>query len=201
LETLATLAGLGLCVLLGVAPRAAHAQKLPTATAPGAYIAVGGTYSEFKTEYPQRTLGGAGGYIDLNFSRHFGIEGEGRWLRQNQIFGSHQTTYLAGPRFELPRGRYSPYVKGLVGAGKLVFPSFNGYATGEGTYTVFAFGGGLDVNLTENIKVRAFDVEYQNWPLFYAPGIPQQSITPYGVSAGVSYRFYHAGGWRKKHYK
>jgi opacity protein-like surface antigen len=187
-----------LCGMLGVA----HAQKLPTATAPGAYLAVGATYGGFEAQYPQRLLGGPAVYADLNIRRHLGIEGEVRFLRQNQIAGSHQTTFLVGPRYELHRGRYSPYVKGLIGGGRLVFPTFNGFATGYGTYTVFGFGGGLDVNLTEKIKLRAFDFEYQDWPSFnFGPGTQQQAINPYGLSAGVSYRVMHTGGWRKHRYK
>jgi opacity protein-like surface antigen len=189
------LAGIVLCAIgSGRAP----AQKLPTATAPGAYLAVGGTYSEFQAEYPRRLLGGAGIYVDLDVRRHFGVEGEVRWLRQNQIEGSNQTTYLVGPRFELRRGRYSPYVKGLVGGGHLVFP----YGDGYGNYTAVAFGGGLDVNLTEKIKLRAFDFEYQDWPVFnFGPGTQQQALTPYGVSAGLSYRVLHTGGWRRHRYR
>jgi len=188
-------AGAALCGLWGAK---AHAQKLPTATAPGAYLAVGGTYSEVQAQYPQRLLGGAGIYVDLNIRRHFGVEGEVRFLRQNQLEGSNETTYLVGPRFELHRGRFSPYVKGLAGGGHLVFP----YGYGYGNYTVVAFGGGLDLNLTEKIKLRAFDFEYQDWPLFnLGPGYQQYSITPYGVSAGLSYRVYHTGGWRKHRYK
>ena len=191
--------GVAICTMLGVA---AQGQKLPTATAPGAYLSVGGTYGEFEAQYPQRHMGGAAVYADLNIRQHFGIEGEVRALRQNQIAGSHQTTFLVGPRFELHRGKFSPYVKGLAGGGRLVFPTLNGFATGYGTYTVLAFGGGLDVNLTQKIKLRAFDFEYQDWPNFnFGPGTPQQAITPYGVSAGVSYQIFRTGGWRKHRYK
>jgi len=193
-------AAVALCGLLG---GVAQAQKLPTATAPGAYLAVGGTYGGFNEEYPDpgRVLGGFGVYADLNVRRHLGIEGEVRWLRQNQIYGSYETTYLVGPRYEVRRGRYSPYAKALVGGGKLVFPTLNGKYSGYGTYTAFAFGGGLDVNLTEKIKLRAVDFEYQDWPSFYYPTVTQQKITPYGLSAGISYRLLHTGGWPKHRYK
>jgi opacity protein-like surface antigen len=193
--------GLMLRLVMGAAAvstaMGANAQKLPTATSPAAYLAVGGTYGEFQAQYPQRLLGGAGVYVDLNVRRNFGVEGEVRWLRQNQIAGSNETTYLVGPRFELHRGRYLPYAKALVGGGHLVQP----YGAGYGNYTVFAFGGGLDINVTEKIKLRAIDFEYQDWPLFYFPGIPQQAITPYGVSAGLSYRVAHTGGWPKHRYR
>ena len=189
------IAGVALCGATGIA---AHAQKLPTATAPGAYLAVGGTYPGFQAQYPQRILGGAGVYADLNIRRHLGIEGEIRFLRQNQVAGSHESTYLVGPRYEFHLGRYSPYVKALVGGGRLIFP----YGDGLGTYTALAYGGGIDVNLTGKIKLRAIDFEYQDWPSFnFGPGTQQQALTPYGISAGLSYRVYHTGGWRKHRYK
>ncbi len=66
--------GLLLCVAATMGPRAANAQALPTATAPGAYVAVGGSYSYFKPQYPQASLGGAGIYVDIQARRWLGIE-------------------------------------------------------------------------------------------------------------------------------
>src|ERR1700761_310395 len=93
----------------------AFGQALPTATAPGAYISVGGTYSLFQSDYGQHVLGGAGVFVDINRWRQVGIEAEGRWLRQNKLADTTETTYLIGPRVEIRRGRFSPYVKTLVG--------------------------------------------------------------------------------------
>lgn len=189
-----TTLGVGLLLSLGAAlgVRAAQSQALPTATAPGAYIAIGGSYAYFKPQYPQASLGGAGVYVDIQARRWLGIEAEGRWLREGQISGSHQTTYLIGPRIELRRGRFSPYVKGLVGDGRLVFP----YGFGYGDYLVVAPGGGLDVNLTRNIKLRVIDFEYQYWPQFTLG-----AISPYGFSAGVSYKVFNPGGWHHRRYR
>jgi opacity protein-like surface antigen len=177
--------------MLAIATSAA-AQKLPTATAPGASITVGGTYSAFEAKYPQGVQGGAGVYVDLNFRHFVGLEGEVHLLRQNTIAGSHQSTYLVGPRVELHYGPFSPYVKAVVGDGKLTFP----YNLGYGNYLVVGGGGGIDYQLTENLKLRAIDFEYQYWPSFTLG-----SIAPYGVSAGLSYRFLHTGGWRHHHYR
>jgi len=183
--------------MLSLAASAA-AQKLPTATAPGASITVGGTYSAVEAKYPQGVQYGAGAYVDLNFRRSIGLEGEVHFLRENTIAGSHQTTFLVGPRVELHYGRFSPYAKALVGDGKLTFP----YDYGYGNYLVVGGGGGIDYQLTENLKLRAIDFEYQYWPNFtLGPGSPTYSISPYGVSAGLSYRFLHTGGWRHHHYR
>lgn len=170
----------------------AAAQKLPTATAPGASITVGGTYSAFEAQYPRGIQGGAGIYVDLNVHRSLGLEGEVRFLRQNTVAGSHQTTFLVGPRIELHRGPFSPYARALVGDGKLTFP----YNLGYGNYLVVGGGGGVDYQLTDNLKLRAIDFEYEYWPYFTLG-----SISPYGLSAGLSYRFLHTGGWRRHRYR
>ncbi|MBB5055740.1 opacity protein-like surface antigen [Granulicella aggregans] len=177
--------------MLAVAASAAG-QKLPTATAPGASITVGGTYSAFEAKYPQGVQGGAGIYVDLNFRHYVGLEGEIHYLRQNTIAGSNQTTYVIGPRVELHYGRFSPYAKAFIGNGKLTFP----YNLGYGNYVIAGGGGGIDYQLTENLKLRAIDFEYQYWPNFTLG-----SISPYGVSAGLSYRILHTGGWHHHHYR
>lgn len=177
-----------------LAASVAHAQAIPTATAPGASIVVGGTYSAFEGQYPQGVQGGAGVYADVNVRHYVGLEGEIHFLRQSHhpIGGSNQTTYLIGPRVEFHRGPFSPFAKGLVGDGKLVFP----YKYGYGNYLVVGGGGGLDYQLNSNWKVRVFDFEYQYWPQFTLG-----TISPYGVSAGISYRIAHTGGWRHHHYR
>jgi Outer membrane protein beta-barrel domain len=166
---------------LPLATGSLRAQALPTATAPGAFITVGGTYSYFEIPFGQRAMGGAGVYADLNFRRQLGIEVEARWINQNEVFDIHQTTYLAGPRFQLTRKRFSPYVKVLAGEGQFTFfDDLN-----QGKYFVIAPGAGLDLNLTPRIKVRVIDFEYQSWPQFTAG-----SYNPYGISAGISFRVF-----------
>jgi opacity protein-like surface antigen len=158
----------------------AAGQALPAAKAPGAYVSVGGTYSIFQSAYGGRVLGGAGLYVDINRWRQVGIEGEARWLRQNKLANTTETTYLIGPRYEIRRGRFSPYIKTLVGLGYFNFP----YNYAHGKYFVIAPGAGVDYNLTYNVKIRLVDFEYQEWPQFTFG-----NINPYGVSVGISYHF------------
>ena len=189
-RTLAPLLGVAMVVLAG---RSVEAQALPTATSPGAYITLGGTYSDVKAKYPgSETLSGAGGYVDINFRRQLGLEFEGRYLKHGEVSGSYQTTYLAGPRLEFHRGIFAPYAKGLIGNGHLVFP----YGYGYGNYLVLAPGGGIDVRVTEKIRLRLIDFEYQIWPQFSLG-----EISPYGVSAGISYEIYNPSGWRHHRYR
>lgn len=170
--------------------REAGAQALPTATAPGAFISVGGTYSLFNTDYGQQKLGGAGAYIDINPRRQVGLEAEAHWLRQNSTADIHQTTYLVGPRIQLKHGRFSPYGKFLVGQGIFNFP----YNYEIGKYLVFAPGGGLDYYVNDNLRLRLIDIEYQDWRQFTFG-----TLSPYGVSIGLSYRIFNGSSGRMRH--
>ena len=161
--------------------RQSTAQALATATAPGTYISVGGTYSMFQSGYGQRTLSGAGIYVDLNPRRQVGIEAEGRWLKHDHMANTTQSTYLIGLRTQIRRGAFSPYVKTLVGLGYFGFP----YKSANGKYFVIAPGGGIDFSIGDNLKVRLIDVEYQQWPQFTFG-----TINPYGLSVGLSYRIF-----------
>lgn len=158
------------------------AQAAPTATAPGAYIAVGGTYSIFQSNYGQRVLGGGGVYADINPIRAIGIEAEGRWLRQHALANTTESTYLIGPRVQFRKGGFSPYVKTLVGLGHFNFP----YNDAHGSYFVIAPGSGLDFYVNSNLRIRLLDIEYQKWPQFTFG-----TLSPYGVSFGLSYRVFN----------
>lgn len=169
-----------LACLLGC--RKTCAQALPTATAPGAYISVGTTYSLFESGYGQQRMQGPGIYVDINPIRAVGIEAEGRWLKQNYSPSMSETTYLVGPRIQLRRGPYTPYVKTLVGLNYFGYP----YDTAKGRYFAIAPGAGVDLMLGDDLKIRLIDIEYQQLPQFTFG-----TISPYGVSFGVSYRVFN----------
>jgi hypothetical protein len=162
--------------------RKGNAQAEPTATAPGAYISVGTTYSSFDSGYGQQKVLGTGVYVDINPVRQAGLEAEGRWLKQSQSPNIRESTYLIGPRIQFRRGPYTPYIKTLVGLSHFEYP----YDTARGRYFVIAPGAGVDLMLGNNLKIRLIDVEYQTWPQFTFG-----TITPYGVSFGISYRVFN----------
>jgi hypothetical protein len=155
-----------------------HAQALPTATGPGAYVIVGGTYSGFESDYGQQKISGASIYADTNFIWRYGLETEARRMTYGH-FGERQSTLLAGPRWSFRPTGWVPYAKVLVGGGRLDFP----YGFGHGDYFVVAPGAGIDLRLGQKIRVRLVDVEYQLWP-----GFTFASLRPYGVSAGISFQ-------------
>lgn len=170
----------------------AAAQAVESADARKFTINVGAMGSLFdphdngKSVYyaPQNLQIGLGTYVDLHFTHWVQLEGEARWDRFNGYAGDHQDMYLIGPRVPIHQlGRRSEiYGKALIGLGKMTFPNNYGY----GTFTALAFGGGIDYKLSPKLTLRPVDLEYQDWPKWLANG----SISPYGVSVGLSYRVF-----------
>jgi hypothetical protein len=175
---LATTFALGLTV-----PASLRAQDRPTVSGPGGYLTVGGGISTYQADYGQRRIAGAMAFSDSNLTWRYGMESELRYLRFHTDEDVTETNYFIGPRMSLDPGfrlgRFRPYAKLLVGAGKMTFP-FR-YATG--TFFTVAPGGGLDVVLSDRVNLRLIDMEYQSWTSFnFGP------MHPYGLSAGLSFR-------------
>ena len=151
------------CVLacgLALAARVAVAQAVYTAKGPGSFIAVGGGVSLFQLDYGQSKVGGTVSYADVNPTWRYGVEFEFRNLKYHTDEQVTESNYL-------------------VGMGKITLP-FN-YA--HGSYLEYAPGGGIDWLVGDRMIVRVIDFEYQIWPQF-----TYGQLTPYGVSAGVSFR-------------
>jgi len=160
--------------------RPSGAQVAPTAFARQFSVVAGGEGSIFQPDYGPNKLAGVGAFVDVKFTRWFQVEGEGRWLRFNEFQDIYEDNYLIGPRVPLHKfWKATPYAKVLVGVAKMNF-QYN-YATGK--FTDIAYGGGMDIQITKRIAVRAVDFEYQQWPAWLS-----SSLYPYGVSAGISYR-------------
>lgn len=171
-----------LLVCLGLG-RAAHAQAVPSADAGGMRLSAGGTASGYELGYGQVKIGGASVFVDADTLRHFGIEGEARWLmvhlpaeQKGPAADENASTYMAGMRYSRYYGRFQPYVKGLVGFGQFNYP----YNFAKETDLVIAGGGGFDYRLTNRIRWRAVDFEYQFWPQFQY-GL----MSSYGLSTGI----------------
>lgn len=169
--------GLSAAWLLAAAG-AAGGQALPTATGPGAYVTVGGTYSSFQADYGQQRIGGASVYVDSNFIWRYGLETEARRMDYPK-FGERESTLLSGLRWTFRPKGLMPYAKLLVGGGRFDFP----YGYGYGNYFVIAPGAGVDLRVGTRVRVRLVDFEYQEWP-----GFTYGALHPYGVSVGISYQ-------------
>ena len=166
--------------------RSGSAQAVEAMDGRGLYINAGGMASGFMPGDWNQAVIGAGTYVDVHFSHWIQVEGEARWMRWNGYFGETQDNYLIGPRVPVYRiGRRAQiYGKGLIGLAKMNFSELDKYKNGQ--FTALAFGGTLDYKLTRKLTLRAVDFEYQYWPKW----VPNESLSPYGVSVGASYRVF-----------
>jgi hypothetical protein len=176
---------LAACLGLG---RGAHAQAVPAADAGGMRLSAGGTFSGYELGYGQMKIMGASAFVDADTLRHFGIEGEARWLnfhrsvdQKGPAADETASTYLAGLRYSRYFGRFQPYAKGLVGIGLFNYP----YNFARETDLVVAPGGGVDFRITRRIRWRAVDFEYQLWPQFN-----YGQMSSYGLSSGIRVKIF-----------
>lgn len=169
---------LAVCLGMGCAARA---QVAPSADAGGARLSVGGTASGYALQFGQVKVLGVSAFVDADTLRHFGFEGEARWLKFHKTHDISATTYLGGLRYSRFYGRFQPYAKGLVGFGQFNYT----YNLGKETTLVIAPGAGVDYRLTERIRWRAVDFEYQMWPQFH-----YGQMSSYGVSTGFKFKIF-----------
>jgi hypothetical protein len=193
-------AGVIFLILLAAGAVIARAQVDPAATSRRVSITAGGLASLFQPDFSDdwtdascgycepvavagnQPLFGVGAYVDVKLARWVQIEAEGRWQRFNQYDGIHQDNYLIGPRvpvYQFWKG--TVYAKALGGFSKMTFDPSGSH----GTFTTYAFGGGVDVKMTKRLSLRVPDLEYQYWPSW-----GNSSISPYGVSVGVGYKIF-----------
>ncbi len=171
-----------LALLLGSQSRDLCAQVKPAALRSPFSLTVGGTVSGFAPDYVPNKLIGAGAYVDVNIFHGIGVEAEGRWQRFNSYQNITQDNYLIGPRVKvLSFWKARPYVKVLGGFSTMNFEQ----NVASGRFSTLAGGGGIDLQLTRRITIRAVDAEYQWWPKFLGG-----NLKPYGVSVGVGYRVF-----------
>jgi opacity protein-like surface antigen len=168
----------------------AEAQVAPSAYRTTQSLWVGAEYSDISASFPYRSgqrLEGVGVFADFNLDRHFGLEGDARFLRFGGFEDSKESSYLVGPKaFFFAWGRFRPYGKLLVGEGKIHYP----FAIGDASYLALAPGAGTDYRLSHRWKLRV-EYEYQMW--HDSPGYanePKHELTPNGFHVGVAYRVF-----------
>ena len=197
-----------LCLAVALAPCAARAQAVPTASRL-ADLQVGVDFSLANPDYAndvyhlaQPTDGqlrwhGYGAYADLDVRYHLGIEAE-----FHQLSGPDPTLYersfSIGAHIPFPlRRRFVPYGKVMIGRGIFNFAAISAN-TGQSIqianigYTVETLGGGVDLRLRPGLNVRLFDYEYQRWNNF-----PPNKLDPQILSFGVAYHFHGPLGGRR----
>ncbi len=97
-------------------------------------------------------------------------------------------TYTAGPRVLLPRGRFVPFGQALFGlahGSDSYFPSGTGYTTSASSFA-YSVGGGLDVNMSRHIAVRALDAQFLHTAFNNGSSNVQRHLV---LGAGVVFKF------------
>jgi hypothetical protein len=167
-------------VAIFLAATAAWGQVAPTARAGGVSVSVGDAGSGFYVQYGARKLLGVSAFVDADTMRHWGLEGEARWLVFHRTAGIQDSTYMAGPRYYFnSKKKLQPYAKVLAGVGFFTFAN----DTGHGSYFVLEPGAGVDLRVTPRLSVRLADFEYQYWPQFTFG-----AMSSGGISVGIRYR-------------
>ncbi len=168
-----------LLLLLGSAAATVHAQAVPVATIPGD-IQIGAGYVNANLDYGVKRANGLFVFADVDLWKHFGVEGEYHRLSADKPVTVTENSFEVGGRYRYPIRKLSPYIKILVGGGNFAF----GSSSQDGTYRIYAGGGGLDYRVTNHFVARA-DYEYQRWGTF-----PPRGLQPNLFSAGLAFRFH-----------
>ena len=156
-----------------------HAQAVPTASRAG-IAQFGAGWSVAAPDYGPSHIQGLTLYGTYDFTRHWGIEGDIHHISSVTPSDVGEDSYLLGPRFVLPYGRFRPYTKALLGLARFKYANLGATYT----YKVYSFGGGLDIFASRHINVRAVDFEFQQWP-----GFPPNGLSPMVWSFGAAYSF------------
>ena len=155
-----------------------HAQASPTASK-ALDIQAGIGFTSIATDYlPDRVSGGMF-YTDVDFTPHFGFEGEFHFAKDGAS-SVYEKTYEVGGRYYRTYGNVVPYVKLMYGRGVFNFPN----NAANLAYNLYAIGGGFDYKARPYLNVR-IDYEYQKWS-----GFPPSGLTPNLLSLGVAYHFH-----------
>ncbi|WP_260706134.1 porin family protein [Edaphobacter flagellatus] len=166
--------------LLG-APAITFAQAVPTASRAGD-LQIGGGISNANTDYVPNRVNGGTVYVDFDFYRHFGVEGEFRFLKDGKT-NIYEKTYEVGGRYSrVYHNRFVPYGKVMYGRGVFNFAN-NGQTYANLAYNMFAGGIGLDYRVLTRVNVRA-EYEYQKWMSF-----PPNGLSPSVITIGAAYHF------------
>lgn len=160
----------------------ALAQAVPAATR-AVSAQAGAGVSIASPDYGTRYIKGISLFGDLHFGEHLGVEGDVHLVSYITPTDIGQDTYLIGPRYTYRYRRLSPYGKVLFGLGQFQY-QYDNIPHYHENYFAYAFGGGLDINLSRHYVLRAVDFEDQHWP-----GYRQNGLTPYVTTFGVAYAF------------
>lgn len=125
-------------------------------------IEVFGGYSYVRAEQGVN-LNGWNASVAGNITRYFGVVGDvsGHYANGSFLDGNSYT-FLGGPQFSFRTSRLTPFAHALFGVSRV--------STGLGLFgfnlgasqsdLAMAFGGGLDLNLSDRFAIRAIQADY-----------------------------------------
>lgn len=98
------------------------------------------------------------------------------------------TTFTAGPRVSWVHSRFTPFGEFLLGGAHGSGSYFPSGTSSSSSATSFAYstGGGLDLNLTSRIAIRALDAEYLHTGFQNGVNNSQHQLK---IGAGIVFRF------------
>ena len=149
----------------------------------------GGALSSYNTN-------GGFGTIQYNFSKSFGVVADLGATYAGNISGvpvnNTSFEYLFGPRYTWRHSRFSPYVQTLFGGDRFsngLNPgsNFPVLGTSQNNFAA-AFGGGLDVTLTEHVALKPIQVDYLMTQFAPGSGIANTVANNIRYSAGIVFR-------------
>jgi hypothetical protein len=134
----------------------------------------------------QRTGNGGSGYFEYNLNKTLGLVADfGGYANTKTGFDDKLMSYMFGPRFNLRRGKFTPYAQFLFG-GAYLFSNNSGISQSKNAFATAA-GGGLDWQLTNHVAFKPIQVEYVMTQLATPNGFGNhQNDVRY--SAGVVFR-------------
>ena len=152
-------------------------QAIPTASTSGGLF-VGGGYIRANPDYSPATFQGLSLFGTADLLENFGVEANFHHIWGPASTSITETTYEVGLRARTHVGPVVPFFEILTGLGSFKYQrSFQ-----NGTYGMFAGGGGVEYSFTGRLLVRG-EYEYQKWDHF-----PPRGLQPNLATICVGYR-------------
>ena len=154
-------------------------QAIPTASTSGGLF-VGGGYIRANPDYSPATFQGLSLFATADLLENFGVEATFHHIWGPAPDSITETTYEIGLRTRTHVGPVVPFLEILTGLGSFTYQR----SLQNGTYGMFAGGGGLEYPITRRFLLRG-EYEYQRWNNFTPRGLQPNLAT---VSIGYRLR-------------
>lgn len=183
--TMKLAAVLTVLVVLGAAPLKAQDEPSKFEAFVGYDYLRFNAHSNVEGQPPSQSysLSAIDGQFEYNFNRRFALVGDVAGYRVTSPGSGDALSYLFGPRYNLRRGRFTPFAHALFGG----FLTSSGIqTTGTQTHFALAAGAGIDIRVTPHISIRPLEAEYLMTAI---PDGLSNRQNNFRFGLGVSYHF------------